>query len=203
MSKPTRLDAVLKDTPSDIAHGGNPQDRAASLFELCEKLYELDSLVENVNQDELPPELKEAMDELLEDRTTVTAEYYQKINSILNLIKSKQQWAEIRQARIQELQKLVKIDRNLAVKLNKYLLEHLQQNNIKRFQTVDFNVSVAQNGGKLPLKISDNIDLESLPPELIKLKKELSTEAVRECLERGEVLGFAQYGDRNFHLRIN
>ena len=98
-----------------------------TLLELCDRLYELDSTIENLSQEDLPFELVEAMDNLLEDRNTAIEEYYEKINSILNLIKNEQQWAQIRKQRIKELQRLVKIDEHLSVKVNQYLLDHLCQ----------------------------------------------------------------------------
>lgn len=174
-----------------------------TLLELCDRLYELNSTIENLSLENLPPELVEAMDNLLEDRNTAAEEYYEKINSILNLIKNKQQWAQIRKQRIKELQRLVKVDEHLAVKVNQYLLDHLCQEKKTKLRTKDFNVSVAQNGGQIPLKISDNIDLETIPQDLIKVKKELSKEAVRDRLEKGEKLDFACFGERGQHLKIN
>jgi hydroxymethylpyrimidine pyrophosphatase-like HAD family hydrolase len=174
-----------------------------TLLELCDRLYELDSVIENISQEDLPPELVEAMNSLLEDRNTATEEYYEKINSILNLIKNKQQWAKIRKERIKELQRLVRIDEHLAIKVNQYLLDHLSRKKKTKLRTKDFNVSVAQNGGQKPLKISDNIDLETIPQDLIRVKKELSKEAVRDRLEKGEKLDFACFGERGQHLKIN
>jgi hypothetical protein len=173
-----------------------------TLWELCEKLYSLDSTIEDINQEELPVELLEALEELLQDRNTAAEDYYQKINSILNLIKSKQQWMQIRQERIQELKRLVEIDQNLAKKLNSYLLTHLQANDLRKFRTADFNVSVVRNGGRPPLKISEQIDVDRLPAQFTKVKLEASKEAIREYLEAGGVLDYAFLAEREEHLRF-
>lgn len=174
-----------------------------NLSQLCDRLYELDETLKNVSSEELPPELAEAIDSLLQDRNIAHEEYYERLNTVLNLIKSKTQWAAIRKQRIAELRRLVEIDENIAKRVNIYLLKHLEQVDLTKFRTTDFNVTVATNGGKTPVIISEDVDVESIPQHLVKIEKKISKEAVRESLEQGEVLGFAAFGERGKHLKIS
>ena len=172
-----------------------------TLTELCDRFYDLDETVDDLDLNTLPPELKEALDDLLENRDIAKEAYYAKINSILNLIKNRESWAKIRRDRIFELKRLIEIDNNLARNLNGYLLQHLSVNNINKLRTTDYNISISKNGGKQPVVV-DPVDPDTLPDDLTVTERKVNKNAVRDRLLAGEKLSFARLGDRGQHLRI-
>ena len=172
-----------------------------NLNELCDRYYDLDETVNNIDPDSLPEELRQALDDLLSDRNTAKEDYYRKINSILNLIKNRESWMSIRKERIKELKRLVEIDDNLVRNLNKYLLDHLLSSNTKKMRTTDYNISIANNGGKQPI-IIDSVDPNGLPEDLTITERKIDKDAVRDRLLAGEEFSFARLEERGQHLRI-
>ena len=151
---------------------------------------------------ELPPELETALIELFEDKNLAQQEFQEKINDYINLAKHCQEWVEIRSRRIEELEHLIKLDRNLANNLLGRLLNLLISRDINKLKTVDYNISVANNGGKKPLILDRDLDLDELPPKLVKTTREADKQAIRQVLATGQELPFARLGDRGKHLRI-
>ena len=92
---------------------------------------------------------------------------------------------------------------NAATRLKLRLHDYLRITGRDKVQTeTGRTIAVVKNGGKAPLKVADSIDLDSLPPELVKVSKTLNNDAVRERLEAGESLPFASLAERGTSLRI-
>lgn len=99
--------------------------------------------------------------------------------------------------------------RNAAIEANKidalkdrlkYFMESTGQTRIKTDRN---NFTVANNGGKQPLKITCSAD--ELPEDfrLEEIVYKPLTETIREAIERGETLPFAHLEPRGTHLRIS
>lgn len=72
----------------------------------------------------------------------------------------------------------------------------------KKIATALHTFSVCKNGGKLPLVIDDNLSLENILPEHIKVVTEIDKNAIRKYLESGGECSYAHFGERGESLRI-
>ena len=71
----------------------------------------------------------------------------------------------------------------------------------KKIKTALHTISVAKNGGKVPLVI-DDIDIDDLPDIFVKVEKTIDKNIIREYLEKGGELGYARLGEPGYHLTI-
>ena len=175
-----------------------------SLSELCDRYYGLEETLSSVDPNTLPPELEDSLKELQENRDLAQAEYQQKVDNYLELMKSREGWVSIRKERIAELQRLIEIDENLVKKLGDRLLTIMVERDERQMRTANFNLSVVSNGGKLPLYLDEQIDLDHIPPEYLKteVRQKIDKDKVRGDLEQGKKINFASLGDRGKHLRV-
>ena len=97
---------------------------------------------------------------------------------------------------------MIKKDQNTEDRLLLYLQEHLEKQGIKKLGTNKFNLTIANNGGKLPVVIDSKIDPKDLPRKYRNVTYSLNKTAIREALEKGETLDFAYFGERGKSLRI-
>ena len=74
--------------------------------------------------------------------------------------------------------------------------------NLKTVETARYKLSLAKNGGKQPLILDESIPVSQLPEQFQKVSIDPDTTAIREALERGEKLEFAQLGERGTSIRI-
>lgn len=79
------------------------------------------------------------------------------------------------------------------------MLGFMNAHNIQKVKGEVLNVSVAKNGGKLPIIL--DVDVESLPDELVKIEKSADNSKIAEMLDNGDCL-FAHYGERGSHINI-
>lgn len=71
----------------------------------------------------------------------------------------------------------------------------------KKIKTPHFAFTVAQNGGKQPMRVSDNI--EDIPEEFRTYPEPVpNRDAIRQALEEGKQLSFAELQTRGRSLRI-
>jgi hypothetical protein len=87
-----------------------------------------------------------------------------------------------------------------AGRLKDRLKYFMQEQGMKKLETKRCSFSVCANGGKTPLDIK--VDGEDLPEEFRMVVYQPLTETIREALERGDVLPFAELKERGFHLRV-
>jgi len=109
--------------------------------------------------------------------------------------------AAARKEEAERLQKRADIDTNLAKELKERLKVYLQIQGIKRVETHRYKVTVAGNGGLVPLKI--DVDPNKLPKEFQKWTVEPDNAKLRDALECGEVVEGVSLGVRGSHLRIS
>ena len=71
----------------------------------------------------------------------------------------------------------------------------------RKLKTALHTISIAKNGGKVPLVI-DDVDIEELPDCFVKIEKSIDKAMIREYLEGGRELAYARFGDPGYHLTI-
>lgn len=170
-----------------------------NLYQLDDTLIELENILadETLTDDERDA----AATAYLE-----TAEaLHQKIDGYCVLIQEVNARAEAREKEAARLDALVEADRTLAKRLQDRLHAFCQGRELTRLETARFKISVQKNGGKLPVVIVDGTQAEQLDERfhrVIPARIEINKDAVREALESGENLNFAQLGERGTRLVI-
>ena len=110
--------------------------------------------------------------------------------------------AEIRKAEAKRLTELAAADESRARLLKDRLKWFFELHQLKTVQTNRYKLSVAKNGGKAPLILDESVPVTQLPEQFQRVSIDPDTAAIREALERGEKLGFAQLAERGTSLRI-
>jgi hypothetical protein len=98
--------------------------------------------------------------------------------------------------------KLAQADENRAKLLKQRLQWFFETHNLKSVETARYKLSLAKNGGKAPLILDENVPATQLPERFRRVSIDADIIAIRQALEAGEQLGFAQLGDRGQSLRI-
>lgn len=167
------------------------------------RLYDIASdykrLQDMLDSAETPEEMRQTLQDTLE---SVAGDFEDKAANIAALI------ADIR-ATISgcedEIARLTEKKARLSSQvdsLKKYLFSEMQFTGLRKVQAGTWQISIAKNGGKAPIVWADGIRVDDLPAEFVKVEKSLDTQAVRQALEKGETLGFAEFGERGESLRI-
>ena len=81
-------------------------------------------------------------------------------------------------------------------------MEHLEKQGVRKLRTKKFNLSIAKNGGKVPIAIDSKINPKDLPKQYQKITVEVDHTAVRKALESDTQLDWATWGERGQHPPI-
>ena len=73
---------------------------------------------------------------------------------------------------------------------------------LDKLKTALFTVAIQKNGGVVPMNLCVDLDPKTLPERFQKITVEANSSAIREALESGEKLEFAELGERGTSLRI-
>ena len=98
-------------------------------------------------------------------------------------------------------------DRRRAVEnreksLKSYAKACLEGAGLQKLHAGIFNLAIQRNGGVAPLNLCVDLDPKMLPERFQKVTVEANNAAIREALEAGEALDFAELGERGTSLRI-
>lgn len=167
-----------------------------TLLDIGSDLEKLSELLDECGDD---IEQQELINQWLE---TVGAERDRKLDNYAALISELQARADVRKAEAKRLLELAATDENRARLLKDRLKWFFQSHNLKTIHTTRYRISLAGNGGKHPLKWLRNVLPNELPPRFQQTTVEVNNGAIREALEAGEQLDFAQLGDRGHSIRI-
>jgi hypothetical protein len=175
-----------------------------TLFEISKDLDNLNSIIESLDELDIETrqQLSDAISQLFDDKEQTEQQFNDKVDSYIAIIKSCQYWSQIRKQELERIKKLVDTDEKTVEFLTKRLKEVLEYRNILKLKTTKFNVSIAKNGGKAPVVISDKVDMQRLPECFKTTTVEINKTAVREALENGQALDFASLIEKGTHLRI-
>jgi len=165
-----------------------------SLYQLTEELTALLNMADT--------EMSEDIEAAMHEHTALIAEAFDsKADGYAALIRTCETRANARYEESQRLTKLAQADEALATRLRKALLEAMQATGRKKVQTERFSLSVAQNGGKTPVVVTD----EDALPAQFKVpvwSERVDRDAIRDALERGETVEGATLQPRGFRLNL-
>jgi hypothetical protein len=170
-----------------------------TLIEISSDLIALDDLICEHGGDMSNPDVVSALD-TWEKEIAVNLET--KVDHYAALITMLNARAEVRAEESKRLSNLAWTDDNTAKKLTERLKYVLQTIGIAKLDTPRYRLSLAKNGGKLPLKIECPLaELpESYRENIIEIRAK--TDEIRAALERGEQIKGCVIGERGVSLRI-
>lgn len=173
-----------------------PRLRTRSLFSISSDLEKLNDLLSECGDDAEQQELiNQWFEQLGEERDT-------KLDSYAALIREMGARSTARNAEAKRLLELATADENRMELLKGRLKIFFETHNLKTVDTARYRLSLVKNGGKAPLILKDGVSPTDLPEQFQKVSIDPNTAAIREALERGEKLDFAQLGERSTSIRI-
>lgn len=108
--------------------------------------------------------------------------------------------ATARKTEADRLAELSAIDANAAKRLKNRLLAFMEMNSIPRIDTPRYRITVAKNGGLVPVKVT--VAGEELPPSYQRHAVTPDIDAIREALLAGKEVPWAALLPRGCHLRV-
>jgi len=178
-----------------------------TLLDITNDMRALDGLLAEVgsmleaSEGEVTPEIQAVLDAVDAWKAELDRDLDGKVDGYATFIKELEGRAQVRKQRADELAARARIDTRNADWLKGVLLGELQRREVKKLETHHHRVSVAANGGKLPLLVKDETALLA-EERFVIVKRELNKDAVREALDAGEELNGAVYGERGSHLSL-
>lgn len=167
----------------------------STLFELSKKLENFGILLSEIDD--------EAQQEILITQYLQTDQDIKtKLEGYCGLIRELETRAEVRKAEAIRLNERASVDSNLAKRLKAMLLWYLTINDIKKVETIRYQISRAKNGGKQPLVINESIPVTTLDSRFQKVTVDYDREAIRQAIENGENIDFAYLESRTESVRI-
>jgi hypothetical protein len=124
----------------------------------------------------------------------------QKLDGYGAVIRELEADASACQAEVERLAARATARRNAVARLKERLRDFLQRHDTKKVQTPRFTFARQANGGKQPMQVL--VEPHLLPAWAQVERIDADNEAIREKLERGETLSFAQLLPRGEHLRV-
>ena len=192
----TRNASTQPMTETPAANLVEPQTHRRSLFNISEDLEKINELLDEVGND---TEQQEIISQWFE---TLGEERDRKLDGYAALISEMQARADVRKAEARRMQELAATDENRARLLKARLKTFFETHDIKTIETPRYKLTLAKNGGRAPLILDENLAVTSLPEHFQKVSIDADTAAIRDALERGETLEFAQLGERGTSMRI-
>lgn len=170
------------------------------------RLYETSAdyvrLQEMLDSNETPEEMRQTIIDTME---SLQGDFEDKAENMIALVSNNKATIAGCKAEIKRLQEKIARLENQNDSIQRYLMAEMQFTGLRKVQAGTWTVSIQKNGGKAPLiwKIEpDDLDLETMPEKYVKRTETIDTAAVRETLEAGGFLSFAELGERGESLRI-
>lgn len=163
-----------------------------TLYELTGELAQLLQMAEDEDIDEqVLADTMEALNLEIEDKADAYAKVMQELDADAEKLKGE----------IKRLSDRKRTIENNIKRMKDSLKVMMETTGETKFKTDLFSFSIANNGGKRPIEYHFT-DASELPEEFRKVKYEVDSDAVRERLESGARLDFAEWGERGTSLRI-
>jgi hypothetical protein len=169
-----------------------------TLLDITDDFQALDELLAEAGGDITEPSVQRYIEQLIDQ---LDQDFLTKVDNYAALISELEARAQHRKDEAKRLDALAKSDANSATFLKQRLKTVLEQRGTKKLETPRYRLSVAGNGGKLPVEI--HVDASDLPEQYQKVKRDPDTDAIREALQKGEEVQGCALGERGKHLRIN
>jgi hypothetical protein len=167
-----------------------------TIYEISDDLRALHDLLAE-SGGELTPQTEAAFAAF---ESELSSDLHGKLDRYCSLIAELEALATARKAEAKRLADLARTNERSAEALRERLRWVFEARGLGTQQTERFRVSLAANGGKLPLVVLCAED--ELPAWATKSRVSADTEAIRERLEAGESLLFARLGDRGRRISI-
>lgn len=170
------------------------------------KLYDIASayrsLQDQLDSAETPEEMRQTLMDTME---SIQGDFEDKAENMAALISENKATINACKDEIKRLQaKISRLD-NQNDSIMSYMMMEMRFAGIRKIKAGTWQISIAKNGGKAPLvwKVEpDELDLQAIPDKYVRRTEEINTAAVRETLEAGGFLSFAELGERGESLRI-
>lgn len=165
----------------------------ASIYDLTTEWERLVALL-------LTAESEEEQEELLKGLALTESNITDKAENYGYVIKNLQ--AEVNGLKEEEkrLEAKRKAREHAIERLKSTLFEAMTRLKTPRINAGTFTFSVQQNGGALPVVL--DVDIDELPDELCKVKREADKKALAEYMEETGDFSYSHYGERGSSLRI-
>ena len=125
-----------------------------------------------------------------------------KLEGYAAVIREYEARAAARKTEAQRMAALAQADTSQAQHLKDRLKWFFEARGILKIETATAKISLANNGGKLPVILTDDLDVSGLPERFQRIHIEADKTAIYEALEAGEDIEFARFGERGKSLRI-
>jgi hypothetical protein len=172
-----------------------------TLFQIADEISALHDLLTEAGG-ELPDEQAEAaIDEWLAE---TDAAVEKKVNAICWLLREFEGRSDVLEVEAKRMMALAGADGNQAKRLKARLKAFLEMCGLSKLQTEHFKLTIAANGGVLPLIVPAGWESEpaSAPEAFHKVEIRLNRDAIREAIRNDEEAYGAFLGERGDHLRI-
>lgn len=182
-----------------------------NLYELTGFAQTLENLISDIEEliaNGEAPENNVVLAGLYESLIKNEEDEERKLEGICKLIRQSEADAKAQKEEADRLADAARVNENRAKRLKGLIQWHLEATEQKKAKAGLFTVTLAQNGGKAPLLMSEELQrgsqeaLAVIPEEYTVSILKLNSEKVREELEMGVILDFAQIGERGSHVRI-
>jgi hypothetical protein len=168
----------------------------ATLLAICDELRQIDDLIAQHDGEISDPEIAGFIDEWLSE---ANQSLDRKADDYAALVQEMTLRSQARAEEAKRLRVLAEIDERAAQHLKDRLRWAMEQRGIKRIDTDRYRITVAGNGGKVPMELDES----RVPPDYtIQPPPVPDKERIRADLESGLSLPFARLGERGTHLRI-
>jgi hypothetical protein len=184
------------------AHREKERVRGKSLHQLTAELEDFDELIDSIEGEEITPELETAVQQLLEQRGDTYDQWLIKIDNYCAAITNRHAISKQRKAEAERLSKLAATDSQRVDWMKAQLKKCLEAQGVKKLSLHRFNLTVSNNGGVLPLKLS--CEVAELPPQFQRIEVSADNGAIRQALESGDIEAqkVAYFAERETHLRV-
>jgi hypothetical protein len=125
-----------------------------------------------------------------------------KIDNYCAAITNRHAISKQRKAEAERLSKLAATDSQRVEWMKAQLKKCLEAKGVKKLTLRRFNLTISNNGGALPLKLS--CEAAELPPQFQRIEVSADNGAIRKALESGDIEAqkVAYFAERETHLRV-
>lgn len=172
-----------------------------SLFQISDDIQALDDLLLELEGEVTDGEIEAVIDAWLAENKQALES---KVDAYCWLIREREALANARTQEAQRLSDLAQADTNRVARLRGRLKVFFDLQGITKLETSSHKLTIANNGGGLPLIINPDwlADPASAPEQFHKVKIELDKQAIREAIRNNEPVDGCMVGERGTHLRI-
>jgi hypothetical protein len=170
-----------------------------TLFDISSDLLALDALLEEIGGDVSDPTVAATIDAWFSE---LAYDESRKLESWVGYVRQLEMEAAAAREESERFLVKARVRESRMAWLKDRMKAYLESSGRTKVTTeAGRTLMVQKNGGKAPLTL-EPVDLDAVPVELVRVRRELDMEAVRSALEAGQRLAFASLAERGTHLRV-